>query len=109
MLCLLINLPARQGIMEHTLIQLTHKTGDGYVVIPMGPFNLVCIKTDIGMVGCGAFDVGALDPFDYPAARISGVATPDDLLTGIIKEANTAAARRGIQAGMTGREALEPL
>lgn len=94
--------------MKHEKIQLEHKEADGYL-IPAGPFNIVSIHTDLGMVGCGAFDVMALDKFDYPAARISGVATCDDLLEGSILEANQAAQSRGIEAGMTGREALSRL
>ncbi|MBU0678321.1 MAG: YunC family protein [Verrucomicrobia bacterium] len=94
--------------MEHTEVQLSTRKADGYV-IPAGPFNLVAVLTDAGMIGCGAFDVKALDAFSYPAVRISGVATIDDLLNGIVKEANTNAQARGIKEGMTGREAAELL
>ena len=55
--------------MQQEEIQLTRKTADGFV-IPLGPANLVAIKTDVGMIGCGAFDVAALDSFSYPAAKI---------------------------------------
>ncbi len=48
--------------MEQVRIQLTRKVADGYI-IPLGPANLVAIMTDVGMVGCGAFDVAALDSF----------------------------------------------
>lgn len=66
------------------------------------------------MVGCGAFDVAALNNFGYPAARVkpsrgSSIATIDDLLVGVIKEANDAAAKMGIKVGMSGKEALELL
>ena len=99
--------------MQQTDVQLTKKTADGFV-IPLGPANLVAVKTDIGMVGCGAFDVAALDSFSYPAARVrpsSGpsITTIDDLMKGIIKEANRSAMGRGITNGMTGRQALELL
>jgi uncharacterized protein YunC (DUF1805 family) len=94
--------------MHHEKIRLPQKEADGYV-IPMGPFNVVSINTDVGMVGCGAFDVRALDRFAYPAARVTGVATLDDLLQGRVKEANEHARKLGIEAGMTGREALERL
>ena len=94
--------------MEQMKVELKDKTADGYV-IPLGPFNIVSVHTDTGMVGCGAFDVVALDKFDYPAARITGIATVDDLLQGQVKEANQAAQARGIKEGMTGREALELL
>jgi uncharacterized protein YunC (DUF1805 family) len=99
--------------MEFTEIRLPNKKAQGFV-IPLGPANLVAIKTDIGIVGCGAFDVAALDSFSYPAAKVRpsigpSIADTDDILTGIVKEANRSAFGRGIRTGMTGREALELL
>jgi uncharacterized protein YunC (DUF1805 family) len=99
--------------MEQIEIQLTRKKAEGYI-IPLGPANLVAVMTDIGMVGCGAFDVAALDSFSYPAAKVRPAIGPsivdtDDILKGIIKEANRSALGRGIRTGMTGRQALELL
>ena len=99
--------------MQQEEIQLTRKTADGFV-IPLGPANLVAIKTDVGMIGCGAFDVAALDSFSYPAAKIRpsigpSIVDTDDLLKGIVKEANRSAMGRGIKNGMTGRAARELL
>ena len=99
--------------MVHEEVQLSHKQADGYV-IPLGPVNLVCVVTDVGMVGCGAFDVAALDKFDYPAARVratrgTSVTTIDDLLVGEVKDANAAAMKLSVRVGMSGREALERL
>ncbi|WP_321505711.1 YunC family protein [uncultured Methanoregula sp.] len=99
--------------MHQTHVHLTKKVADGFI-IPLGPANLVAVRTDVGMVGCGAFDVAALDKFSYPAAKVRpafgpSVVTIDDLLNGIIREANRSAIGRGIKNGMTGREALELL
>ncbi len=94
--------------MHHEEIHLNGKTGDGYV-IPLKTCNLVFIKTPDGLLACGAIDVAALDTFNIPAARISGVATLDDLLNGTVREANQHAAARGVQPGMSGRDALEKL
>jgi uncharacterized protein YunC (DUF1805 family) len=99
--------------MVQQKVRLTHKQADGYVIL-LGPVNLVAVVTDVGMVGCGAFDVAALDRFDYPAARVratrgTSVATIDDLLVGEVKDANAAATRLGVQLGMSGAEALERL
>jgi uncharacterized protein YunC (DUF1805 family) len=99
--------------MEQVTVQLTKKKADGFV-IPLGPANLVAVKTDVGLVGCGAFDVAALDSFSYPAAKVRPAVGPsivdiDDLLKGIVKEANRSALGRGIKNGMTGRQALERL
>lgn len=99
--------------MEGIRIPLREKEAEGFVV-PLGPANLVFAKTDLGLVGCGAFDVAALERFDYPAARVrpgdgSSIRDLDDLLAGIVAVANEPAAKRGISPGMTGREALELL
>lgn len=99
--------------MKQSEVRLSRKVAHGFV-IPLGPANLVAIKTDVGLVGCGAFDVAALDSFSYPAAKVRpaigpSIVTTDDILTGIVKEANRAAVSRGIINGMTGREALELL
>lgn len=96
--------------MVHKKVKLTKKEADGYV-IPLGAINLVFVVTDKGMVGCGAFDVAALNNFSYPAARVKSligkpVATIDDLLEGIIKDANVEATSLGVNSGMSGREAL---
>jgi uncharacterized protein YunC (DUF1805 family) len=99
--------------MHRENVHLTKKVAEGFV-IPLGPANLVAVKTDVGMVGCGAFDVAALDSFSYPAAKVRPSIGPsivdvDDILKGIIKEANRSAIGRGIRTGMTGRQALELL
>lgn len=98
--------------MQQTDVHLTKKTAQGYV-IPFGPVNLVMVLTDAGMVGCGMFDVSALDSFSFPAAKVraatGGVVTIDDLLKGTVKEANRSAMGKGITVGMTGRQALELL
>ncbi|MCX6693650.1 MAG: YunC family protein, partial [Methanomicrobiales archaeon] len=59
-------------------------------------------------------DVSALDTFKYPAARVkpstgTSIATIDDLLNGLVKEANQHAMACGVIVGMTGREAADLL
>ncbi len=99
--------------MNHIKVQLTRKQADGYV-IPFGAVNLVNAVTDVGMVGCGAFDVSALNNFGYPAAKVrlsqgSSITTIGDLLQGIVKEVNPAAENLGLKVRITGREALDLL
>lgn len=99
--------------MEQKKIRLAKKEAEGFV-IPLGPANLVAVKTDVGLVGCGAFDVAALDSFSYPAAKVRPAVGPsitdtDDILKGIVKEANRSAMSRGIKTGMTGKQALDLL
>lgn len=93
------------------LYNLAGKQAQGYV-IPLGQVNLVVVVTDKGMVGCGAIDVAALNNFGCPAARVrpargSSIACIMDLLEGIVKEANPAAEKLGVNVGQTGREALD--
>jgi uncharacterized protein YunC (DUF1805 family) len=83
-------------------------------VNPLGPVSLVGIVTNLGLVGCGAFDVAVLNNFGYPAAKArpaqrSSIATIENLLQGIVKEVNSAAEKLGLKVGLTGREALELL
>ena len=99
--------------MIHEKVHLTTKEADGYV-ISLGPFNLVSVNTDVGMVGCGAFDVAALDSFNYPAARVKStkggpIATIEDLLEGEVKDANEEAVKLGVAKGMSGRQALDKM
>ncbi len=86
--------------MIHSKITLNKKQADGYV-IPIGPLNLVFVVAGKGMVGCGAFDVVALNNFAYPAAKAKSktgapIATIEDLLEGTIKESNVEAGKLGI-------------
>jgi uncharacterized protein YunC (DUF1805 family) len=99
-------------MIEET-IPLKHSDGKGFV-IPLGTINLVGVVARKGMVGCGAFDVSALNNFTYPAAKVRPLAGPSivsiaDLLSGEIKEANTAAQELGVKTGMTGKAALDLL
>ena len=97
--------------MVHEKVQLSHKQADGYV-IPLGSLNLVNVVTDVGMAGCGAFDIAVLDKFDYPAVRIKAtgkdrITSIEDLLNGEVKEVNNRAAKLGITIGISGKEALD--
>ncbi len=97
--------------MINEKVNLTSGVADGYIV-PLGTVNLVFAKTGSGMIACGAFDVMALDKFNYPAAKMKSnhggpIATVEDLLNGVVREANASAGKRGVKEGMTGKEALE--
>ena len=100
------------GGMSHQTVAVGDGVADGYV-IALGPVNLVCAVAGHGMVGCGAFDVAALDKFGYAAARVrraaGSVADVDDLLAAEVTEANEAARQLGVAVGMSGRAALEQL
>ncbi|MBN1167289.1 MAG: YunC family protein [Methanospirillaceae archaeon] len=96
--------------MEKNELVIDNKVATGYV-IPIGPVNLVFATGEKGLLGCGAIDVAALANFSYPAARVrpgtgSSIGSLDDLLSGVVKEANGPAEKLGLSVGMTGREAL---
>lgn len=114
--------------MEHSKIQLADKQADGYCInlrpsskgirkaypTGLGAVNLVFMVTNKGMLGCGAFNVAVLDKFNYPAAVVrstsgSPIATIDELLSGVVKEANASAIKVGVKAGMPAKNALEKL
>ncbi len=81
---------------------------EGYA-IPMDTCHLVFIKKGNGLLACGAFDIGALDKFNVPAAKITGVATLEDLLDGTVVSVNQSGQALGLTTGMTGRDALAQL
>jgi uncharacterized protein YunC (DUF1805 family) len=99
--------------MAEEIVHLKNSDGTGFV-IPLGAINLVGVVAKKGMVGCGAFDVAALNNFNYPAAKVRPLAGPsivtvDDLLKGVVKESNPAAQALGISPGMTGKATLDLL
>lgn len=99
--------------MKEETVPLKNSDGKGFV-IPLDGINLVGVVARKGMVGCGAFDVSALNNFTYAAAKVRPVNRPSvvtiaDLLAGEIKEANLCAMKLGITTGMTGKEALDLL
>ena len=99
--------------MHEEPVPLRNSEGKGFV-IAIGPVNLVGVVAARGLLGCGAFDVTALEKFGYAAARVrpSGgpsITTISDLLEGIVKDANADARGLGVAVGMTGKEALDLL
>lgn len=74
--------------------------------IPLENCNLVFVVKGNSLLACGAFDVVALDKFNVPAAKITGVSTVDDLLAGEVKQVNDAARACGVMPGDTGTAAL---
>ncbi|MDP1854280.1 MAG: YunC family protein [Candidatus Omnitrophota bacterium] len=101
--------------MEAKKIQVANRQVDGFVIpLGIGPVNLVFMITDKGMLGCSAFNVAALDKFNYPAAIVrlrdgKPIVSLDDLLAGLIKEANNSAQAVGIKVDMQASEALAKL
>ena len=98
--------------MKGEIIRIDKKEIEGFV-IPIGKVNLVFARNNRGLVGCGAFDVMALEKFGYAAAKVrpkgESVSDLDDLMTGEIAALNPSAEKLGIKEGMSGKEALNLL
>ncbi|MBN2734418.1 MAG: YunC family protein [Methanomicrobiaceae archaeon] len=96
--------------MQNIKVSLKGKEAEGFV-IPLGDVNLVFVKSKNGMIGCGAFDVMALEKFGYPAAKVkpkeNSVKDIDDLLNGEIVAVNPSGEKAGVKTGMSGKEAAE--
>lgn len=91
--------------MSHETVDIGGQTADGYV-IPLETCKLVFITKGNSLLACGAVDVMVMDKFNVPTAKVTGVATVEDLLNGEVKAVNKAAEALGIAAGVSGRDAL---
>lgn len=72
------------------------------------------IMTAVGIVGCGIYDLNVAEQFGQAIAIARGtpahpLRVPEDLLDAKIVELTPAAASLGIQAGWTGRQAVEAM
>jgi uncharacterized protein YunC (DUF1805 family) len=84
------------------------------VIAPIGKVSLVYARTEKGLLTCGAIDPAALTKFGIAAARVRPGASPsiasyEDLVGGVVREANDAARALGIAEGMSGTDALAKL
>jgi uncharacterized protein YunC (DUF1805 family) len=70
---------------------------------------LLLIKAEKGFVMCGYLNVAAANSLGEVAARVSGVASFEDVLDARVIEVSNKAKELGITVGMTGREALEKM
>jgi uncharacterized protein YunC (DUF1805 family) len=99
--------------MEQKKIQLGANALNGYCV-DCGPLKLLTIVGSGGAIGCGLMDMTPLDKFGFAGARVKSASgqpmtTIDELLTGVVRDANETAAKKGVKPGMSGREALDKM
>ncbi len=115
---LLAGEPALQHLETLACLRHEQATVEGrsaeIVVMPLGPVSLVYVRTERGLLACGAIDPAALERFGIAAARVrpttgASIGGVDDLLAGEVREANGPAQALGIYPGMTGRAALARL
>ncbi len=87
-------------------ISLAGKKAQG-IEIALPHASLVLAIGSNGYVMCGYLNMEAAEKFNDCAAIVKGVKTVDDLLAGRVVMVSAAARARGIEAGMTGAQALE--
>lgn len=74
--------------------------------IPTNNTFVLIIGAENGFLGCGYLNVEVANKVDDVCAIVTGVKTPDDMLSAKIIAVSEAAAELGVKEGMTGKEAL---
>ena len=90
--------------MDKVTVDGTEFRGDCIEVSQGG--KILLIQGKRGMLGCGYVSLAAAEKFGHALAVVSGVASYDDMLAAKVGAVSTAAAALGVEAGMSGREAL---
>ena len=74
------------------------------VALPGAP--LVVAYTKNGFVMCGYLDIETANKLNVAAALVRGVKTVDDLLKAEVKAVSKVALEKGVQLGVSGKQAL---
>ena len=90
--------------MNETII-LDGNRFDGYA-IPSGNTFILVIKAKNGLLGCGYISLETAERVGDAVAIVSGVKNCDDMLNAQVKSVSSAAAKLGVEPGMSGRDAL---
>jgi uncharacterized protein YunC (DUF1805 family) len=98
-------------------VQVKPMAVDGHWVVgvhvALPKTNLLAIATDIGYIMCGALDIRLLNERladrGIVAGRAVGVRNLEELLQAPLESTTTEAAKHGIVAGMTGRQAIHKM
>lgn len=78
-------------------------------LIPTGNANLLIIRGGRGMLACGYLKIETAEKLGDALAVVTGVKTFDDMLRAKVAQVSSAAARLGVEVGMSGRDALKKL
>lgn len=73
----------------------------------MQKYPLLVIRAEKGFLMCGYLNVSAAESLGDTAAKVKGVQSFEDMLKAQVVEVTRFARELGVEAGMTGREALE--
>lgn len=68
--------------------------------------HLLLIQTKNGFLGCGYFNIETANKLGESVALVSGVSTYQDCLQAKVHTLSQAAQQKGLQVGMSGKEAL---
>lgn len=74
--------------------------------IPTQNGTLLLLKSARGILGCGYLNTETADKINDALAIVSGVKNYDDMLGAKVLKVSSAAALLGVEAGMTGAQAL---
>ncbi len=92
-----------------TPLRIDDKTAIGLRVdLPDSP-PLVLIMGQTGFVMCGFLNMDVAEELNVAAATVSGVRNFDDVMEAKVRAVTSKAERKGIRAGMTGRDAIRLL
>lgn len=98
----------RYESLEHAVISFEDISCDGYC-FSLGQANLIFVKTLSGIVGCGFFDLEIFSQKNIAAAKVTGIASIEELLAGKISAITPQAKELGLEPGMTGEEAVRKM
>jgi uncharacterized protein YunC (DUF1805 family) len=73
----------------------------------MQKYSLLVIRAEKGFLMCGYLNVSAAETLGDTAAKVKGVQSFEDMLKAQVVEVTQFAREIGVEAGMTGKEALE--
>lgn len=79
------------------------------IKIEVGRAPLLLIKARKGFLMCGYLNINAADSLGDIAAKVTGVATFEDMLRAEVVEVSEKAKGIGIREGMRGKDALEKM
>jgi uncharacterized protein YunC (DUF1805 family) len=96
-------------MIEINQLKIDSKTAVGLKVdLPDSP-PLLLVMGETGFVMCGFLNMNAAEKLNVSAAAVSGVKSFEDVLEARVKAVTSEARKKGIEAGMKGKDAIELL
>ncbi len=74
--------------------------------IPTNNTFVLIIAAENGFLGCGYLNVEVANKVDDVCAIVTGLKTPDDMLSAKVIAVSNTASELGVKEGMSGKEAL---